>query len=313
MELKEITASEYSSLFPGLHVYNSAAFARLNAPKADAVRYLAFADGKPRFGITLGECGNMLRSPFSAPFGGFAQRGVQSLHKMEEAVQLLQQYAAARSLGIAVTLPPLLYDEGQLSKWVSVFLRAGFRATVDLNYHFRLSRFAAYRDVIDRSARNHLNRSLKAGFRLLQMRSDCRDEVARAYEVIRRNREERGYPLRMTLEQVWQTVSSVVRADFFVLEHEDNDVAAAQVFHVAPGIAQVIYWGDIRCYSELRPMNYLTYAVFSHYYAAGLQVLDIGPSTEDGIPNYGLCDFKEATGCEVTLKYRFEKPSADAE
>lgn len=313
MELKEINDSEYSSLFPAVHVYNSTAFAQLNAMKVDAVRYLAFADGKLRFGIMLGECDKMLRSPFSAPFGGFAQRGVQSLNKMEEAVQLLQHYAAVRSMGIAITLPPLLYDEGQLSKWVSVFLRAGFKAIVDLNYHFRLSRFAAYRNVIDRSARNHLNRSLKANFRLLQMRSDCRDEVARAYEVIRRNRKERGYPLRMTLEQVWQTVNSVVSADFFVLEHDGNDVAAAQVFHVAPGIAQVIYWGDIRCYSELRPMNYLTYAVFSHYHAVGLQVLDIGPSTEDGIPNYGLCDFKEDIGCEVTLKYRFEKTSADAE
>lgn len=54
--------------------------------------------------------------------------------------------------------------------------------------------------------------------------------MARAYEVIRRNREERGFPLRMTLEQVWQTVSNVVQADFFVLEHEGEDVAAAQVF-----------------------------------------------------------------------------------
>ena len=77
--------------------------------------------------------------------------------------------------------------------------------------------------------------------------------------MIRRNREERGFPLRMTLEQVWQTVSNVIRADFFMLEHEGEDVAAAQVFHVAEGVAQVVYWGDIREYSALRPMNFLTY------------------------------------------------------
>ena len=129
--------------------------------------------------------------------------------------------------------------------------------------------------------------------------------MERAYEVIRRNREEHGYPLRMTLEQVWQTVTSVVKADFFVLEHEGRDVAAAQISHVAEGIAQVIYWGDIRKYSALRPMNFLAYSLLDHYYKQGLRILDIGPSTEDGVPNYGLCEFKENIGCEVTLKYRF--------
>ena len=306
MELTEITATEFGNLFPAAHVYNSTEFAELNADKVETLDYLEFADSKPRFGIILGKRGGMLRSPFSAPFGGFAQRGVQNLQNMEAAVKMLLSYATDRRQGLLITLPPLIYDDGQLSKWVSVLTRAGFKPTIDLNYHFSLSRFPDYRTIIDRSARNHLNRSLKSGFRLIELDSSNRNDVARAYNVIRRNREERGYPLRMTFEQVWQTVSRVVKADFFVLEHEGNDVAAAQIFHVAPGIAQVIYWGDIRQYSDLRPMNYLTYAVFSHYHNLGLRILDIGPSTEDGIPNYGLCEFKEDTGCEVTLKYRFE-------
>ena len=305
MTLTEKTAEEYEVLFPPQHVYNGVPFAELNASKTEKLHYIEFADSKPRFGIILGERGGILRSPFSAPFGGFSQRAVQSLQNMETAVKLLVDYAAERQKGMMITLPPLLYDESQLSKWVSVLIRAGFSQTVDLNYYFPLSRFPDYRRIIDRSARNHLNRSLKSGFRLLQLNSASRDDVLRAYDVIRRNREERGYPLRMTFEQVWQTVSHVVKADFFVLEHEANDVAAAQIFYVAPGIAQVIYWGDIREYSDLRPMNYLTYAVFEHYYEQGLKILDIGPSTEDGIPNYGLCEFKEDTGCEVALKYRF--------
>lgn len=304
MTITEISAGEYESLFSPLHVYGDVPFTQLNADKAEDVDYLSFADGKVRFGIILGKRDGVLRSPFSAPFGGFSQRGVQNLQNMEAAVKQLQTYAAERRLGILITLPPLLYDECQLSKWVSVLIRAGFQPTVDLNYYFSLSRFPDYQKIIDRSARKNLNRSLKSGFRLLHLDSSNRDDVARAYEVIRRNREERGYPLRMTFEQVWQTVSRVVRADFFVLEHEGDDVAAAQIFHVAPGIAQVIYWGDIRQYSELRPMNYLAYALFKHYYGQGLRILDIGPSTEDGIPNYGLCEFKENTGCEVSLKYR---------
>lgn len=307
MRIKEISSTEYDSFSEPAFVYNTVPFARLNAPKVADVHYLAIGeDGRrPRFGLILGERDGRLLSPFSAPFGGFEQHGKQNIQLMEEAVGLLKNYAADRHLGVEVALPPLLYDETRISKWVSVFTRGGFRSVIDLNYYFNVRRFAEYKTLIDRSARKNLNRSLKENFHLVRLDSVDKKDVARAYEVIRHNREEHGYPLRMTFEQVWQTVTNVVKADFFVLEHEGRDVAAAQIFHVADGIAQVIYWGDKRQYSSLRPMNYLAYALFEHYYKQGLKVLDIGPSTEDGIPNYGLCEFKENIGCEVTLKYKF--------
>lgn len=307
MQIKEISSTEYDSFFEPAFVYNTVSFVWLNASKVTNVHYLAIGeDGRrPRFGVILGERDGRLLSPFSAPFGGFEQHGKQNIQLMENAVGLLKDYAADRHLSVEVALPPLLYDESQISKWVSVFTRGGFRHVIDLNYYFDVRRFAEYKTLTDRSARNHLNRSLKEDFHLLQLDSGKKENVERAYEVIRQNREERGYPLRMTLEQVWQTVTSVVKADFFVLEHGGHDVAAAQIFHVADGIAQVIYWGDIRKYSSMRPMNFLAYALLGHYYEQGLRILDIGPSTEDGIPNYGLCEFKENIGCEVTLKYRF--------
>lgn len=306
MTITEMTATEYETLFSSGHVYNSVSFAMLNAAKAEAVRYLAVGDHKHRFGIILGERGGRLMSPFSAPFGGFDMRGVQALNNMDEAVRQLADYASRSGKKLSVTLPPLIYGESQISKWVSAFLRNGFRPTVDLNYYFPLSHFSDYTEHIDRSARKNLNRSLKESFVFRKINSEDKEAVRRAYEVIRCNREEHGYPLRMSFEQVWDTVQNVVTADFFLLGHEGEDVAAAQVFHVAPGIAQVIYWGDKRKYSELRPMNCLTYNVFRHYSDAGLRILDIGPSTEDGVPNYGLCEFKENIGCGISLKYRFE-------
>lgn len=307
MQIERISPDEYAKIYTPQHVFNSVDFTELNRDKAEDLHYLSIHDTKHRFGIILGERNGMLRSPFSAPFGGFTTHGVQSLECMEEAVDLLLAYAAERSLQLAITPQPLMYDETQISKWVSVLSRKMNVNHIDLNYYVELSRIANYRQIIDRSARNKLNHALKESFNLIKLNSNDHSDVARAYEVIRRNREERGFPLRMTLEQVWQTVSNVIRADFFVLEHEGEDVAAAQVFHVAEGVAQVVYWGDIREYSALRPMNFLTYSLFRHYYEAGLHTLDIGPSTEDGIPNYGLCEFKENIGCSVTLKYSFTK------
>ena len=306
MQIKNLTPGEFASTFQAAHIFNTVAFAQLNSDKVERVHYLSFDDPKTCFGIVLGESNGVLRSPFSAPFGGFLEKGTHGLERMEKAVDVLADYARERSLKLLITLPPLVYDETKMSKWVSVMIRKMQLRHIDLNYHLDISHVSHYSSVINSSARNHLNQALRQNYCLHKLNSDNRDDVARVYNVISCNHKERGFPLRMTFEQVWQTVSRVVTADFFVLEHEGCDVAAAQIFHVADGIAQVVYWGDIRQYAKLRPMNYLAYSLFGYYADNGLRILDIGPSTEDGIPNYGLCEFKESIGCSVTMKYSFE-------
>lgn len=306
MQIKNLTPDEFASTFQAAHVFNTVAFAQLNSDKVERMHYLSFDDPKTCFGIVLGESNGALRSPFSAPFGGFLEKGTHGLERMEKAVDALADYAKERSLRLQITLQPMVYDVTRLSMWVNVMMRKMQLHHTDLNYHFDISRMPNYSSVINRSARKLLNQALRQNFCLRKLDSGNRDDVARAYNVISSNRKERGFPLRMTFEQVWQTVSRVVTADFFVLEHEGCDVAAAQIFHVADGIAQVVYWGDIRQYAKLRPMNYLAYSLFGYYADNGLRILDIGPSTEDGIPNYGLCEFKESIGCSVTMKYSFE-------
>ncbi len=306
MQINEILPNEYATLFPASHVYNSVEFAELNSCKAERVVYLSVGDSKPRFGIILGRRAEKLMSPFSAPFGSFTMKGKQRLEYMEEAVDLLLDYSRRRGKKLSVTLPSMVYGETELSQWINIFSRKMQTASVELNYQFPLERFDNYTTLIERNARKNLNHALKENFVFQQLDISRLEDVERMYAVINRNRAERGFPLRMTLDQVWATVSRVVTADIFVLSHEGADVAAALVYHVASDIAQVIYWGDIRRYSQLRPMNRLTYSVFKHYREVGLRVLDIGISTEDGVPNFGLCDFKESIGCTVSLKYSFE-------
>lgn len=132
------------------------------------------------------------------------------------------------------------------------------------------------------------------------------EHAKQAYDVIAQNRSERGFPLRMTWEQVLETIQ-LVKADFFLVKKEQTSIAAAVVFHVADGIVQVIYWGDLPQYAECKTMNFLSYRLFEHYKNQGVKMIDIGPSTEDSIPNYGLCEFKESIGCEVRIKTEFYK------
>lgn len=306
IEIVEVTREEYAvQSLTHVHAYNTADFAALNAAKADAVHFLlAVEGGKVRFGLVLGERNGMLLSPFSAPFGGFSQHKNPSLGCFDETVAALRRYAANLGMKVCITLPPAFYEPRLMAHTVNVLSRQGTLHHIDLNYHFPIASFDNYDAISTHAARKNLHRAMAEQWEFVCVDSADEEGVAEAYDVIRCNREEHGYPLRMSLNDVLSTIR-IIPADFFIMRHEGQDVAAAQVFHVADGIAQVIYWGDLRCCSHLRTMNIFTYRLFAHYRERGLRVLDIGPSSVDGVPNYGLCAFKDGIGCVPTPKFQF--------
>lgn len=305
MQLYEVTAEEYAQAGFYAHAYNTPEFSELNKAKTSGLHYILIKDNKTRFSIVLGEKGGSMCSPFSAPYGGFNMKMPQRIAYMDEAAALLKDWGKSHDKKIKITMQPSVYDNTQLSKWANVMFRNGRLTNIDLNYHFDLSRFPHYEDFIDRSARKNLHKAMAEDFVISHLDSSNADDISRAYGVISINRKEHGYPLRMSLQNVADTVK-IIDADFFVVSHNGTDMAAAQVFKVTEDVAQVIYWGDLRQYASLRTMNFLAYKVFEYYYQKGFRILDIGPSTEDGVPNNGLCDFKEAIGCSVTQKLFFE-------
>lgn len=306
MEIIEVTSKEYQQAFPRpWSVFNSVAFSELNKGKCDDVHYLLFRDSKLRLGMIVGEKENSLHVPFSATYGGFSFNSVVSCQHYDEACIALKEYAQKLGKHLYVTLSPPMYDCTDNAKTFSAFMRAGAKIeSIEYNQHFELARFEHYEDILDSKIRNKLRNALSADLTFTNLDSKNAGDVARAYEVIRINHAERGNPLRMTLQNVLDTIK-IVPADFFVVsDHEGHDVAAAQIFHTTKDIYQIVYWGDVPSFSYLKSMNFLSYKVFEFYYQRGdVKILDIGISTEDGVPNYGLCEFKENIGCFSTLKY----------
>lgn len=307
MEIQRITASEYEKVFSTpYHIFNSAAFSELNKDKCEDIHYLVFKSSKIKLGIILGERDGLLLSPFSAPYGGFSFNRHVDVNSYDESVAELKKYADSLGKKVKITLPPCFYSDSHVTKSFSALVRGGARVLyTDINDQYPLNKFASFEDHLQRNARKNFHNSQSRDFVFEKLDSGKYQDVARAYNVIKQNRESRGFPLHMSLKAVCDTIK-IIPADFFVMGYENVDVAAAQVFHVANDICQVIYWGDIPEYSHLRVMNYFTYKVFEYYYNVGAKILDIGISTEFGIPNYGLCEFKESIGCETSLKFTLE-------
>ena len=305
----EMTAEEYGRTFAApLAVYLGKDFNLLNATRADAVRFLAFDDNGFRMGIVFGERGDEWLSPFSAPFGGFTYKDEEiPVEQIDAALACLASLAREKRKKVKVVLPPTLYAKSLLSKTVSSLFRNAFALCyTDLDFAFDLGE--PYESLlVKRMARRNLKTAQAAGFDF--RKEDSAEGRAVAYEVIRKNRESKNYDLKMSLEALEKT-SAVVDMDFFTLYQAGVPLAAAVVYRVSSKIAQVIYWGDVPNDGKSKPMNMVAYKTFEFYREAGFDFLDVGPSSVEGVPNAGLCSFKETIGCFVDLKYAFEYDGA---
>lgn len=294
MKIREVDGEEYGRVFPApAVVYNSVAFTALNAGKVDGVvrAVVEREGGAPVVGLTLGRRDGVLRGPFSAPFAALDSNRRHGAGVMIEAARALREAYP----GAQLTLPPPIYTG---TTDLLAFTAAGATLRwMDWNYHLDLSRPVA--EVFTSAARNKLRQAERSGLRLEPA------EAARAYEVIRLNRERRGYDLAMTLAQVEATTGrgGPIRAGFFVLTDGREDAAAAMVYEdIVPGVAQVIYWGDVPSGLCRHPMNLLAALLAAHYASRSYRILDIGPSGAEGHPSEGLSDFKDSLGCTITAK-----------
>lgn len=299
MIIRAVSKDEYYGAFPtSRNVFTSRAFIEVTPGNAEAVRFFMGIDDsfRPRLGLVAGYRDGEWHAPYSAPFSAIHYNKPQQLETIYDFISELTDTLAAP---LHITLPSDYYDPGMLPKFTGILGNFARKKTFDFDFYYPTSGYCSYIAGLDHSARKNLNRAMAAGFRM-----EPTTDVHRAYEVIRINREAHSYRLAMTEEQVRNTID-VVKADMFVMTLDGTDVAAAIVFHVAEGIVQVVYWGDVPGYGDKRPMNLLPYLVFGHYASTGIRIVDVGPSSTDGIPNTGLCRFKESVGCRISLRPTF--------
>lgn len=310
MEIHEVTALEYSRIFHNpYHTFISSSFTEINKRKAEKVLYLFFVEKKIRLGLTVGIRENSVLSPFSAPFGGFSFLTDDiKIRFIDDAIDVLLQWVERnRYETIHITLPPSIYHNSFIAKQTNSLFRKGFIISkIDLNYSFELRDFTSeYLQRIWYNARKNLRNALNNN--LVLSLCATTEEYKLAYTIIEQNRKARGFPLRMTWKEVESTMSIITMDGFIVFNTERLAIASAIVYHISATIVQVVYWGDLPGFSGSKTMNFLSYKIFEHYKNLGVKTVDIGPSTENSIPNFGLCEFKESIGCSIDHKFSLLK------
>lgn len=309
--LEEVIPQQFDECFGnGTTMYDRTDFADLNSHKVKAVHHLTMRDSKLRFGIILGDDGETLSSPFSAPFGGLIPAKNNRHTEPRQvlmALEALKAYGKERQKQVRITLPPPFYAPGLVSEQANAMFLIGKLSAMDLNYHFPIEKMRNYVSCLPSpaNARNY-RRALKYEFEYESAFAlENRSLFERAYNVIRQNRDDMGFPLRMTAEDMLRTAP--IAQTFCVVQSLNGEDITAAIAHTAvkKGIWQVVYWGDLRQHAKMHPMNVLAPELFRLAREYGARIVDIGPSSQHSIPNYGLCSFKLSLGCEESLKLSF--------
>ncbi|HET7733387.1 MAG TPA: hypothetical protein VFK73_06050, partial [Paludibacter sp.] len=157
---------------------------------------------------------------------------------------------------------------------------------------------------IVKEARQNLNKAIDFGLIFKQVFSNS--EKSTAYDIIKSNKDSKGRPTCLSFDDFIE-VSNVIPIDFFIVFTENHPIASAIVYRVSKNIVHIIYWGDLPESTIHRPMNFLSYKIFEFYSKQGIEIIDLATASTGGIPNFGLCNFKENIGCTATLKFTMSK------
>ena len=311
--VKRVTPEEYKALVPDREVFfNEPDFTELNRSKVDDVYYLIFMrENSARFGLIAGKSGTEMRTPFSAPYSFPVPIINESKEEtIDAALAVYEDYCLAEGAeSIRFILPPLFINEHVLSGWISAFYRANYEVlNLDLNYSLDLKKLnvdeETYEQMITQKGRKGLRRARKSGLSII--RCETEEEYRKAYEIIQIGHESKGFPVRMSYEQLRETLD-IVDHDVFIVKKGETGIVAEVLYRINDSVVQGIYTGTHPDYMQSNGMNLLTYYTIGYYGDKGYKFLDKATAGENSIPNYGLCNFKESVGCERSLKFSFRK------
>ncbi|MGK0462907.1 MAG: hypothetical protein ACJA0W_003772 [Candidatus Azotimanducaceae bacterium] len=249
-------------------------------------------------------------SPFSAPFGGFWPiQGDPCWRDYRSLGERFIAYLVSRKASVCrLTLPSVCYDPNGMTNQIRGLLSAGFSIDyADISHSLNIA--VDFKSRLHRNGKRSLKNALTHDLVFTHCESD--DDSRRVYEVIRVNREQKKYPLKLSYVDILP-IKEFTTIDFFLVTVNSVDIAGAIVYRVSEDIGQVVYWGhDVR-YGDMNPVHFLAMNL-SEFYKDKIRMLDIGPSSIEGVFDEGLCRFKESLGCDVSMKYTLSYTSSSTE
>lgn len=267
--------------------------------------WVLFAEGKEGIAIMISLFleNSAVYSPLRMSFGGIiAKDDLEYIH-IEYFVDFVLSFCKEQKAEfLQITGYPFSYAPNLSNLVTQIFLQKGFQITKSELTHF-LTVENTFESKLHLSALRRLKKSKKNGF-VFELWEKPNLEFV--YEFVSNNRKRKGYPVSMNFESFAKTLQTFPEQYLtFVLKNKQEIIALTVAVVINRRILYNFYPADKEQYLQYSPTIMLLEGVFNFAQQQGFQILDLGISTDNSLPNYGLIRFKENLGCQSALKLSF--------
>lgn len=287
-------------------LFNAASFFQLHAGENDQYIQLINVNKKVCATICFYEADEkgIFVSPKRGTFGGLSVYEKLDLEVVERflnhAIELIRERSANE---IRIKCAPFSHNLAISSLVTNILMRNNFSVgNFELNYHIDVNA-DGFLNRISYGNRKRIKKCLNAG---MTTQYHSHSDIDSIYQVIKLNRERRGFPVTMSFEQVKTMLDKFPdRYHLFSVKNnidEGEMVASALCISLTPSVLYVFYWGDVAGYEKYSPIALLASSIYEYCQNNNFEQLDIGTATVDNVPNYGLAQFKRNLGFSESLK-----------
>lgn len=152
--------------------------------------------------------------------------------------------------------------------------------------------------------RRRLKNCIASGYTFERLKLNS---ITEAYPLFVQSRNEKGYPLTMSLTDFQESFSQFPN-DYLLFGVRDNGklIATCVCVIVSREILYTFFIGDDVAYRKNSPVTQLISGVYDFAGSRQFSLIDLGISTDKGILNPGLHSFKKSLGAQDVSKKTYE-------
>ena len=245
-------------------------------------------------------------SPLRAPFGSAEFSGSVPGEVLFEFLKFFESKLQSRGVSrIVIKSYPCAYAEAQSVLLQTFLWNLKYNvATAEIASVVHVTADGALR-TFHRSEKRKLGKAIGAGLVFKELPNESFEAV---YNFIHRCRSEKNYTLSMTLADLKIAMSRFPERYLLFGVFENHRLAAAAItILVKDHILYDFYHDHDAAFDYLSPVVLLVEGIYEFCYRNRIQMIDLGTSAEEGLPNFSLLHFKNYLGGNPTSKLTFEK------
>lgn len=305
MSIDALQKDEFFSAFnPPPHVFLSKQHLEMHLQNSNDCIYLA--DLSCGLGIFLRVSESIAKSPYAAPFGGIFSKDYRTdWNALNQFISEIGKYLLSTGVeNLRIAFPAPIYSKNITTKVINSLINGAYpiRLMPEINSHISLPSH----DKLDypKNIKEIIRKTSRAGLKIKEVYEEW--EKLAAYEIVAENRKSKSRVMSISYSHL-RSLDKVFETRYFIIKNQElQSVASAITFKSTSKIVYAQFWGDTMIGRGLNAMDFLSVSMVDIFKEEGFSILDLGVSTEQGMPNAGLLRFKESHLFESTLKFTID-------